>query len=311
MRMRRKYCIPEYEAKGYPNDKLDKVRKLFSASFGGRNLSEEMIKWQMEKNPFVQLRATTLWDGDTLVAYAALTPFPAMYQGNRINSAVSGTVMVDVHYLGASIQLLNECASQNDDIEVIIGFPNRNAYPINIKYLHHHHIGDVAFWQAKSRNCTVSPQIIEFFKFTREHEIISDLIAKKHEYMKVREAEYMNWRLFQKPGYHYRAYEYRDLICRGYVVVDIYEENGERQLQIIDILADSYEVFGKLLEYCIDKAQLERCEIVKMWMTSSEYKHVLEEKGFSYGNHPFPFTVWKQDIDIDSTYLTMIDSDIF
>lgn len=52
--------LPQYEVGKYPKGQLEKVQALFSQAFGGRNESLEMLHWQMEDNPCLQERATTL-----------------------------------------------------------------------------------------------------------------------------------------------------------------------------------------------------------------------------------------------------------
>ncbi len=304
----RRLRLPQYEVGRYPKDKLDKVQALFSKAFGGRTESLKMLEWQMEKNPCLKERATTLWDGDTLVAYNALTPHPAFLNGEDVISAVSGTTMADEHYPGCSLQLFTECAKQNEDIPIIIGFPNQNSYSITVKYLGHHYVGDVAFWSADAKHVETSENIHEFTSFRSEYELISRKLSEKHEFIKTRQKDFLDWRFFQKPEFEYLGYEYDN---RGYIVVNTYTENDIRQLQIIDIIADSDVVMTELLKYAINMAAERKCKTVKLWLTSKYYRRILEENGFVYGKHPFPMTVWNQDIDISKSYITMADSDIF
>lgn len=306
---RSKYLrLPQYEVGNYPKDKLDRVQALFSQAFGGRTESLEMLKWQMEDNPCLQGRATTLWDGNNLVAYNALTPHPAFLYGKEVISAVSGTTMADEHYPGSSLQLFTECAKQNEDVDIIIGFPNHNSYGITVKYLAHHYVGDVAFWTADSKEIVPSDKIHEFREFSGEYEVISRELSKTHDLIKKRQKDFLNWRIFQKPEFEYRGFEYEK---RGYIVVDTYVENEIKQLQIIDVIADSDKVFAELLKFAINLANEWGCKTVKLWLTSEHYKPVLETTGFSYGEHPFAMTVWTQDLDLAKSYITMIDSDIF
>lgn len=300
--------LPQYEVGKYPKDQLGKVQSLFSQAFGGREESLEMLHWQMENNPCLQERATTLWQGDTLVAYNALTPHPAYLYGKEVVSAVSGTTMADEHFLGASIQLFTECEKQNDDVAIIYGFPNKNSYNITVKYLNHHYVGDVAFWIADARGIEVSEKIKEFTEFSEEYEEISRELSKTHDFIKTRQKKYMDWRFFRKPEYNYRGFE---LEKRGFIVVDTYTENDNKQLQIVDILADSDDVMSELLKYAVNLANEWKCAIVKLWLTSAKYKAILEENGFVYGDHPFAMTVWSQELDISKSYITMADSDIF
>lgn len=300
--------IPQYEAGRYPLNQLDIVQKLFSQAFGGRTIGLDMLQWQMEKNPCLKYRATTLWYGEELVAYKALTPSLAILNGKNVISAVSGTLMADRRFPGASIQLCTECARQNEDIDMIYGFPNHNSFGILMKYLNHHYVGDIAFWSAKPKKVETSDAIREFWEFTDEYQVISRKLSEGHEFIKLREKNYLNWRFFQKPYYQYRGFEYEK---RGYIVVDIYMENGMKQLQIVDILSDTEEVMDKLLKYAVNLALDLKCEILKLWLTSRKYETVLGDNGFSYGLHPFAMTVWNQEIDISRCYFTMADSDIF
>ena len=306
--MARALRIPQYEVGMYPKNKLEKVQALFSQAFGGRHESLEMLDWQMEKNPCKKETATTLWDGDILVAYNMLTVHPAYLNGEEILSAVSGTTMADEHYPGSSLQLFTECAKQYQDIPLVIGFPNHNSYSITVKYLNHYYVGNIAFWVAEAGERNVSDKIHEFKEFSSEYEDISRELSKNHVFIKTRQKDFLNWRFFQKPEYYYRGFEYEK---RGYIVVDIYTENSEKQLQVVDIIADSDEVMTELLMYAVNLAYEWNCKIVKLWLTSSQYKMVLEDAGFIYGEHPFAMTVWQQDLDISKSYITMVDSDIF
>lgn len=300
--------LPQYEVGRYPKNQLEKVQALFSQAFGGRKESLEMLQWQMEDNPCLRERATTLWQNEILVAYNALTPCPAYWYGKEIVSAVSGTTMADEHFPGASIQLFTECEKQNEDIPVIIGFPNKNSYSITVKYLNHHYVGDIAFWTADAKRMSVSNLIHEFTEFSEEYESISEELSKTHDFIKSRQKEFMNWRFFKKPEYDYRGFEFEK---RGFIVVDTYTENGSKQLQIVDILAESDEVLSGLLSFAINLGYEWECSKVKLWLTSDRFKKTLEKNGFVYGEHPFAMTVWNQDLDLSKSYITMVDSDIF
>lgn len=300
--------LPQYEVGKYPKNQLDKVQTLFSQAFGGRTLSTEWLQWHMEKNPCLKERATTLWQGDTLVAYNALTPFRAILCGEEIIAAVSGTKMADENFPGASIQLSLELEEQNQDIQMLYGFPNRNMLRICTKYLKRHIVGNIAFWMTEARKTDISAKIHEFHTFTGEYEALSRELSRYHEFIKIRNEKFLNWRFFQKPGYYYRGFEYEK---RGYFVANTYVENGTKQLQVVDILADSEEVMNELLNYAVNLAHDWSCSTVKLWLTSKQFQEALAQNGFVYGEHPFVFAVFHSDLDLDSSYITMGDSDIF
>lgn len=102
-----------------------------------------------------------------------------------------------------------------------------------------------------------------------------------------------------QPIYRTHAFDYRgfELEKRGFMVVDTYTENGIKQLQIIDILAESDDVLSVLLRFAINLGHEWACTKIKLWLTSDRYKSVLEENGFVYGDHPFAMTVmWANEI---------------
>ena len=68
---------------------------------------------------------------------------------------------------------------------------------------------------------------------------------------------------------------------------------------------------AELLKYAVHLAYDWQCKTVKLWLTSENYRDILEINGFVYGEHPFPMTVWNMDLDISKSYITMMDSDIF
>lgn len=308
MALSKYFKVTQYQVGGYPKDQLEKVQTLFSQAFGGRTLSIETLHWQMEKNPCLKERATSLWQGETLVAYNALTPFWAILRGEEIVAAISGTSMGDENYPGTTVQIAMESDKKNKDIQMVIGFPNHNSFGITIRYLKDYYAGDIAFWTSKARKIDVPEIINEFFSFSEEYEVISRKLAQEHEFINIRKKDFLDWRFFQKPRIKYRAFEYEK---RGYIVVDIYVDNGTRQLQVVDILVDSEEVMDVLLKYAINLSYKWDCEEVKLWLTSKRYTKVLKQNGFTYGNHPFAMTIRNQMLDIHNSYITMADSDVF
>ena len=303
--------IPQYEVKEYPVGKEKQIQDLFSASYGGRILPIEVLRWKMEDNPCLSLRGTSLWDGDHLVAFNSLIPAKTIFKGKDIISAVSGTTMVDSKYLGASIQLMKECSKQNKDIELIYGFPNRNSYGIAVKYLGHKHLGEIAFWTMDVKCGNKNKSVRELYSFPDYFEGVSRNVAMEHCFCKVRDKEYMDWRFFKKPNNRYCGYELNDHGNSGYIIVNTYIENGIKQLQVVDILADTDEAFDELLSYAHLVATEKECLRIKLWMSSKHYSDILTDYGFICGERPFSMVSWDEPFALDESYITMADSDIF
>lgn len=300
--------IPQYEAKGYVDGFESKAQELFASCFGGRLFDRETWDWQFNKNPVGNRRITTLWDNDILVALTALTPSFAYLDGVKVLSAVSGTTMARNDYRGVSIQLVQESANQNKDIEFKYSFPNKQAFRIATQFYGHHYVGDIAFWSTIPSNRTISHEIRKFDKFELRHEMLCHELINQHKYIKERTADYMNWRLVSKPHLDYEMYEIEN---KGYIVFDEYSDEGEKHFQIVDLISVDMQSFYNLCEFAINEAYKRKDDLIKIWMTSDIYTPVLHDLGFVYGLHPFKMTVWDRDIALNKSYITMIDSDVF
>lgn len=304
--------IPQYEARGYVEGMEKQAMELFSEAFGGRRFSPEMWSWQFLHNPCLTKRITTLWDGGRLIALNALNPSEAYLDGKKVLSAVSGTTMAKKEYMGVSLQLFRECRKQNQDVRFIYGFPNHNSYRLTVKYCGFHPVGEAAFWTRPPERRKPDPCIAELKQFTDSHAELAGALADGHSYINARTKGYLNWRFADKPGNNYRCFEYKTgQSVLGYIVLNEYEENGVKQLQVIDCIAPDVQVFSELIGFAVSEAAEQNDAVIKLWMTSETYAPVLERLGFVYGSHPFRLTLWTDDYRIEGMYFTMSDSDIF
>lgn len=304
--------LPQYEVKTYQDGFENQIVDLFSVAFNGRKFPLNSWQWRFKQNPCLNERLTTLWDGEKLIAHNGLTPFFATFIGKQIVAANSGTTMAREEYMGVSIQLFEECNKQNQDIDVIYGFPNKNSFRITTKYAKHLYLGDIAFWECKTRKETVAQEIKSFECFDDKHESIYQYIAKEHDFIINRTKSYLNWRFVKKPDIKYDLFDLTENGEKvGYIVINEYIENNQKQLQVIDFAAKNTEYTEKLLRFAINESQKRNCEITKLWMTSDKYKDLLLSLGFKKGNHLFPMTSWRQFWDLSKSYITMADSDVF
>lgn len=303
--------IPQYILLPYESSYFDKVQSLFALAFGGRTINKDSWEWQFFKNPCLNERITTLWDGDVLVAVTGLTPAFSHLNGNPCMSACSGTTMARPDYMGVSIQLYKECAENNKDISLIYGFPNKNSFPIT-KFIGHHYVGDICFWTAKPVQLPKDSNVRLISKFTEEHgELYKELINSSC-YLRDRSTSYLNWRFVDKPNNNYHVVDYYwEGKAQGYLVYNQYQEGDENHFQVVDIVATEIDVFEALLKFALNEAYETNSILLKMWMTHHRYYETLRNLGFEYGEHPFKCTFWDRDLSIEDCYFTMSDSDIF
>ena len=304
--------IPQYKVLPYDNSCFDKVKELFSMAFSGREIDEKSWEWQFYNNPCKNKAVTTLWDGDNLIALNGLSPAFCHLNGRKCISACSGTTMARPDYPGVSIQLFRECEEGNSDVELIYGFPNKNSFPI-AKFIGHHYVGDICFWTIKPRRFDVSSNIYTITTFDKEeHGLLFMDLTERTDYLRDRNINYLNWRFVKKPFNNYSIVDYRkNGQIQGYLVYNLYREDIEQHLQVIDIIATTDESFVKLMEYAINEGCKKGVDIVKLWMSYSKYHETLRNLGFDYGTHPFKCVFWDRDMDLSDCYFTMSDSDIF
>lgn len=303
----------EYPIRTYKQGDEKEIFRLFKVAFKGRTMDEAIWRWQVGYDKDYASHIVTMWDKDRLIAHVAYTPFPTMFMGKSIISALGWTVIADPEYLGVSAELLTACRIIIKGVDLKYGFPNKNAFKLQTKFLKYHYIGDMCFWTAPPCKTIENKNIRAIIKFTEAHGNLYKELVTKCDYIVQKNAKYLNWRFTNKPNSGYKMFEYRiNNKAMGYIVLNEYKEtDGKVHGQIIEILAITNEVFSELLRFARGYFKDRNCDLVKLWMSHENYKKVLQDNEFQYGVQPFPITIWDRDLNLENMYITMADSDVF
>lgn len=308
MKKMKRYNITNYR----PGDEY-LIRELFSEVYG-RTFSLEAWRWQFFDNPYCDRQMVSVWDGEKLIAHTAVTLFRGHYRGKEFVVAYSGHTMASPNYLGISKLLLSEVKSCNKSIDMLYAFPNRNSFRIFRDVLCFNYLGDVCFVLApvcKNRTC-FTDEIREISAFTEEHGELYQQLIRKCDFITNRSLTRLNWRVLNKPDSGYRIFELRKASkLKGYIVLNLFRDEGELRGQIIDIMAPEPKDMDQLLEYARIWFGERNCNKAKMWMTSNYYADVLREQQFITPDLAFPLVTSQFNFNIQNAYLTMIDSDVF
>lgn len=318
------------EIRDFSIDDLDAVLRLFRASFG-KGLKEDFWKWKYLENPYGEPIIKLMHDGHELIGHYAVIPQTVQLGENRIKSAFSMTTMTHPDYSGRGVfTTLAQAAyatCREKDIVLVYGFPNQNSYYGFTNKLGWKGLGQMYGWELSAREAETKSDTRllteKVESFMPEHDLLWESYIQEGRVVVPRNAVFLNWRYFKKPGNEYEVLEFRDDAggLNGYVVLKVFEDHKDRIGHIVDMVTrDSHEIrihaIGQALEYFHRKGIKE----VTCWSTDERYVPVLGAFGFNkvpwptyFGNKALNGN--KEDIiileEFDNWLLTMGDSDVF
>ena len=297
---------------GYRPDLEGKLKNLYEAMYPNHTFSKERFLWRWGKNPCAKNTVVNIWDGDLLVAHETTNVSWFVVDQKRTLWGLSGTSLALDTYPGMKLLLSDARKKLYPEIQEIIGFPNANMYHISVTTKGNHIAGTIPFYYTESVRDSREYPIRAVTAFSKEHETLSSTFGRDYQMSVERSADYLNWRLIEKPDGEYRAFEYADYEgIYGYIVLNRYWTGNAFQCQIIDIAAPDDEVFCDLIRFAAQWAFENGCEGCKLWMTDTHHRELLDKLSFRAIGPAFSLITTYDGLDVSDCYITMAVSDIF
>ncbi len=303
------------EIRDYNEGDEIQILQLFEESFG-KKLSLDFWKWRFLNNPTNKLMIKLMWDNNTLVGHYAVSPVKLMFDDEVVLSSLSMTTMTHPNYAGKGIfselahSLYTDEAAQNN-LSSVFGYPNNNSHYAFIKNLNWKNLESVPTFSINVNNikpCVIN-NVVEFFEFTKEHELTFSNIYKKHLVKVARTVEYLNWRYVKNPINNYIFFEYKFNSENYFAVTKIFKSFSNPAFFEIDILElvfpANYEILLMLLNAITFKYKLSNLSKINIWLSLNDDRHILLEKIGFENNLPITYSGIKV---LDNNYKEMYDS---
>lgn len=273
-------------------DHKSKVLELFHLAFG-KQMEENFWDWRYIRNPYSSSQLIDLmWNGDDLIGHYALWPMEFCFNDEIIKGALSMTTMTHPDHGSKGIftklaQSVYKRAFEQNDIELIWGFPNRNSHYGFISKLQWKDVAVlpmVSNWM-EFRNNSKSLDYTVIEQFTAAHEDVVKRYLPNNTLTVNKTEKYLNWRYNEHPLHKYYSLTSGEL--DGFIVVKIipsFDVKGEYELDIlewclprnlhqVEVALDIINSFAK------DKIYSSQGKVrTNMWMSVHDHMFQLLEK---------------------------------
>jgi hypothetical protein len=243
-------------------------------------------EWYVYANPLGPSRVYVAHNpSDTLIGVIGFAPIPLCRQGRRVTADYAHHLVLEPSYRDTLSYLLFLRHSLNAQaahgVEMIIGPPNTRAYPIHKALMKWVDFG----YLDRLRKLKPSPRehsCREVISFSEDFEEFYRNVAKDLVFHLDKNAAWMNWRFWQRPGQPYTVYATteRDRMT-GYIILKRWQDpDGYRKTHILDLHA----VDGVSLSNLIAAAETYAfdCDELNLWAVQGyAYRPALESVGFS------------------------------
>ena len=299
------------------------ILKLFKKVFK-KKMSADYWKWRFLYNPNQnQPLIYLMWDKDLLVGHYAVSPVKMLIDGKVVFSALSMTTMTDSNYAGKGIfttlaKELYKVESENNQLDLVWGFPNNNSHRGFIKNLSWQDVElipsfslDVARWKDKTISADEEFSIV---KQIDSRAITNYQKLQKDYHIKVYKDEaYFKWRYVDNPVNDYYIFENNN---GAFFIAKQYSSSESTQIDIVEwAITNNFEetqnALSSLMAFFKNKP-----DHINIWMPLADKRHLLLEKlGFT-NQMPITYLGYcslnkKLSINKSGWFFQMGDSDVY
>jgi len=314
------------DIRAYRDGDESQILKLFSSSFGGRELPPAYWRWRFLDNPRGRGVIQLAWDHKVLAAHFAVTCLLMSIEGQTCPAGLSGTTMTDPAYRGRGLfpVLARRTYQQmaESGMGMIWGFPNSASHRIFTGDLAWKDIYEIPSFRLRlepPKHGAADPHCVrELSGVDERFDGIWAQVRREYDILVHRDSVYLRWRYFRNPAEKYRLVAWiENDVLKGFMVFKLYHH----ELQVVDLLLAKADVeIGEgLMRYIIKQGPAAGAESVNLWLNPAHPLHpALERIGFrpegpvTYFGGRILNPEWGASLyDYRRWHVTMGDSDVF
>ena len=299
----------------------DEFSQLFQSAFG-RKIDSTFWNWLYINTPYKPV-SEKMYRGGCLIGHTAFQPRHFQVNGELLKFGYSLSSMVDKGGMGNYAKLLDSAIKTAiNENDVLYAFPNNNSVMFferlfgwarfkDITTLRYSVTGDIEFPDSAVTEVTV---------IDGWYEKIEDFVAcmsQKYLILSSRSKEALSWRYFESPR-KYRLFVHETAGgIQGYIVMSLYEIDGDLICDIIDFLFMWPDVANYLLAKVNNISVANKAKYMEIWGNDQEYDAVLQQFGFEESDSVtnFLYTPGRSDIETiherSNWFISRCDSDVY
>lgn len=242
-------------------------------------------RWYTEGNPLGPSRVYVAeTEDDGIAGVIAFAPMVYRLNGRGVPGTYAHHLAFKPRYWNTVSYLLlcgrALAAEKEHAVELTIGPPNKRAYPIHKVLGKWFDFGRLDCLRkfppyAQAHSC------MPLDRFTDEFDAFYSRLARRLDFCVEKNADWMNWRFFRRPGLPYTVYTAREAgVLAGYIVLKRWTDpDGYRKAHILDLHAANESAAAKMLQAAESYAA--GCGELNLWAAQGcPYRKWLEASGF-------------------------------
>jgi hypothetical protein len=233
-------------------------------------------EWYVYGNPLGPSRVYVAADGnDALVGVIGFAPISLRLEGATIEADFAHHLVLTPKYRDTmSFVALNRYAlgaQERLGIRLVIGPPNRTAYPIHKTLMKWREFGFLECLR-KTELQTLKHSCRPVTTFPLDFDAFYARVSRDMQLCLNKNRQWVNWRFLERPGAPYQVLTAETgKQLSGYIVLKRWvEPDGYRKVHIIDIHADSADVVGDLVA------------AAETWAGNADELNLWAVKGYAY-----------------------------
>src|SRR5262245_48318331 len=228
--------------------------------------------------------------GRLIAAYSFL-PINLKFADSVRSGAIVSNVMVHPEFRGQGLfidinRLSLNCESDLYQTSIIIGRTDLLAGYLKVGYTNPTRL--LYYSKTPSAGAALDHNLEPVRAFDRTFDQLLDLFYHRITFGVLKNLEFLNFRIFHKPGVSYGVYASltSDRNVNGYIVFKRFHEveHAAYKCHIIDLVALDYSVFSSLIE-CAEYHNADCSELNILQPEASIFEAFLLRKGFHRGSH--------------------------
>ncbi len=317
----------------YREEDMGQVIALWNCAFN-QTMDERVWRWKFHNCPFGRQTMLCFTENHVPIAMYAGIPFRANWEGRsiRMTHLIDNMSHPEYRHLtngrkGLFVQTAEhffDTYGNGTEPGFFYGFPGKRHFRLGAMLLDYNSLsGGAAYLEARLPKINIpffrvpSKKVELLRHVTGELDELWNKAARYYPFSAVRDAQFMRWRFFDRPGADYHVYVYRSGQSLSACAVVRFDTDAAT---IVDILALPDEnALRDIVRAIGSQCRKKRIRTMKIWLPAGHFTaDMLQRQGFRGRQEPLGIvpTVrsFIRGLDVDyasaNSYYTMADSDL-
>lgn len=317
----------------YRDEDMEQVIALWNRAFN-QTMDHRVWRWKFHDCPFGRQTMLCFTEDHVPIAMYAGIPFRANREGRsmRLTHLIDNMSHPAYRHLtngrkGLFIQTAEhffDTYGSGPESGFFYGFPGTKHHRLGAMLLHYSGLpGGAAYLEARVSKITIpffqvsSKKVERLRHVTEELDELWNKAARFYPFLAVRDAQFIRWRFFDRPGIDYHVYAHRtEQGLSAYVVVRF---DGDTAMIVDILILPDENALRDIVRTIVSQCRKKNIRTLKTWLPAGHFiADMLQRQGFRGRKEPLGIVPsvrsfirgLNSDYAAANIYYTMADSDL-